>query len=201
MGSRQGKKGGYYLLYMFMIGLFLGILFVNIKHDIWMKEDGILNASMLKQLRDSEFDGGYLFAYIVKHRVFTVLIIGILTSTMIGLPILYGYIGYLGVSAGCLLSIAVFRYGIRGLFFMAASVFPQGFLLIPGYSLLFCWGLECNRSLYGRREGIEGRYLIGRQFFFQKGLQLFAIVSLILTGCVVESYVNPKIIHFILKLL
>ena len=50
MLTRQMNKGGYYLLYLFMIGLFLGILLVNIRYDIWTGEDGLLNAEMMKRL-------------------------------------------------------------------------------------------------------------------------------------------------------
>lgn len=201
MLSRQINKGGYYLLYLFMTGLFLGILLVNIRHDVWMKEDGLLNAAMLKQLQGSELDGNYLFGYIIKHRISTILVIGMLASTVIGLLIVYGYVCYLGISAGCILSIAVIRYGIRGLFFMAASIFPQGVLLIPGYFMLFSWGIDCNRSLYGKIDGLEGRYLVGKQFLLKKGVKLAGILIIILIGCVLESYVNPKIVHFILTIL
>lgn len=200
MLTRQMNKGGYYLLYLFMIGLFLGILLVNIRYDIWTGEDGLLNAEMMKRLQNSELNGNYLFGYIVKHRVSTVLVIGMLASTMIGLPIVCGYVCYLGISAGCILTVAVVRYGIRGLFFMAASIFPQGFLLIPGYFLLLQWGLDCHRELYGRVGGLDGRYLAGSQFIVRKGMKLLGILLIIISGCVVESYVNPKIVHFILKI-
>ena len=200
MITRQMNKGGYYLLYLFMIGLFLGILLVNIRYDVWAGEDGLLNAAMMKRLQSSEPDGNFLFGYILKHRVLVVLVIGMLATTMIGLPIVCGYVCYLGVSAGCILTIAVVRYGIRGLFFMAAAIFPQGILLIPGYFLLFIWGLDCHRELYGRVDGLEGRYLIGKQFILKKGIKLLGILLVIIIGCVVESYVNPKIVHFILKI-
>ncbi len=201
MAFRQMNKSGYYLLYLFMTGLFLGILFVNMKYEIWMQEDGLLNVAMLKKLQGSELDGGYLLGYIMKHRVFTILIIGMLASTMIGLPIVCGYVCYLGISAGCILSIAVIRYGVRGLFFMAASVLPQALLLIPGYFLLFRWGIDCNRKLYGKSDGLEGRYLLGSQFILKKGIGLAGILLIVVLGCILESYVNPKVVHFILKIL
>ncbi|MCM1387248.1 MAG: stage II sporulation protein M [Bacillus sp. (in: Bacteria)] len=201
MSLKQMNKSGYYLLYVFMIGLFLGILLVNIKYDVWMQDDGLLNVAMLRKLQGSELDGGYLFGYIMKHRVFTILIIGMLAFTIIGLPIVCGYVCYLGISAGCILSIAVIRYGIRGLFFVAAGIFPQAVLLIPGYFLLFRWGIDCNRKLYKRNDGLEGRYLVGGQFILKKGIGLAGILIIVILGCILESYVNPKIIHFILKIL
>ena len=145
--AKQTNRTGYYLLYLFMLGLFLGILFVNIRHDVWINDDGLLNADMMKLLKSTDPDGNFLFAYIVKHRVSVILIVSMLASTVIGLPIVCAYVCYLGAGAGCMLSVAVIRYGIRGLFFMAASIFPHGFVLIPAYLLLFIWCLDCNRSL------------------------------------------------------
>lgn len=83
---------------------------------------------------------------------------------------------------------------------MAASIFPQGFLLIPGYIFLFIWSMDCNRRLYGKYNIPEERYFAGKQFVLQKGIKLLGILILIITGCVVESYVNPKIIHFVIKI-
>lgn len=200
MMTGQGNRSGYYLLYLFMTGLFLGILFVNVRYDFWMKEDGLLNFAMLEQLRESNLNGNYLFGYILKHRITTVFIIGMLVSTIIGLPILYGYVCYLGISAGCILSVAVFRYGIRGLFFMAASIFPQAFLLIPGYLLLFSWGLECNKNLYGKNVNVEGYHLNRKQQIEKSIARFLGMLLFLIAGCVLESYVNPKMLHFILKI-
>lgn len=199
MATGQRNGSSYYLLYLFMTGLFLGILFVNIRHDVWIKEDGLLNMSMIRQLQSSELNGGYLFGYIIKHRCFSVLTVGLLASTVIGFPIICGYAAYLGVSAGCMLSVAVVRYGIRGLLLMAASIFPQGIILIPGYILLFIWSIDCNRRLYGKFNMSGEQYFAGSQFVLKKGIKLLGILVIIVSGCAVESYVNPKILQFVIK--
>ena len=200
MLSKQTNKTGYHLLYLFMLGLVLGILFVNIRHDVWIKDDGLLNAEMMKQLKSTEPDGSYLFGYIVRHRVSVILIVSMLASTFIGLPVVCAYVCYLGASAGCMLSVAVIRYGVRGLFFMAASIFPHGLLLIPAYLMLFIWSLDCNRNLYTSIDGVQGRYFLGKQFILSKVLRLLGILLLVIIGCLVESYVNSQIVHFVLKM-
>lgn len=197
---KQTNKMGGYLLYLFMLGLLIGILFVNIRYDVWIKDDGLLNAEMIKQLKSSEPDGNYLFGYIVKHRVSAILTVGMLASTVIGLPIVCAYVCYLGASAGCLLTVAVIRYGIRGLLLMAASIFPQALVLIPVYFLLFNWSMDCNRRLYGSIDVLQGRYYIGKQFILKKAAALLGILLLAVAGCFIESYVNIKIIHIILKI-
>ena len=195
MLGKPGNRNGYYLLYLFMIGLFLGILFVNFHHDVWVRDDGLLSVAMLEQMKSSEPDSAYLFGYILRHRFLTILFLIILSSTIIGFPIVCGYVCYLGASVGCFLSVAVFRYGIRGLFFVAAGFFPQIFLLVPGYLLLFMWGID-------RSGGNEYEYeygIYGRQLLLKKGIKLVGIIVIVLAGCLLESYVNPSILQFFLK--
>lgn len=194
MFRRPGGRNGYYLLYLFMIGLFLGILFVNFRHEIWIRDDGLLSAAMLEQMRNSDPDSTFLFGYILRHRLLPIFFLLILSSTIIGFPIICGYVCYLGASAGCLLSVAVIRYGIKGLFFVAAGIFPQAFLLVPGYLLLFVWGIErSGGNEYEQR-------LYGKQFVMKKGIRLLGILIIILTGCLLESYVNPSVLHIFLKI-
>lgn len=183
-----------------MIGLFLGILIVNAGYDTWIRNGSLLGTEMILRLKNSVPDGGELFGYIMKHRLFTVFMLGILGTTMIGIPAVCGYVCYTGLAAGCLLSVAVIRYGIRGLLLMAAGVFPQGLLLIPAYIALFVWTLNMNRLLYVK--GSYGDHYIrtGRQSYLKKGIEMISIVVVVIIGCLVESYVNPKMLHFILKI-
>lgn len=198
--QQPSQKNFYYVIYLFMIGLFLGILIVNAGYDTWIRNGSLLGTEMILRLKNSVPDGGELFGYIMKHRLFTVFMLGILGTTMIGIPAVCGYVCYTGLAAGCLLSVAVIRYGIRGLLLMAAGVFPQGLLLIPAYIALFVWTLNVNRLLYVK--GPYGDHYIrtGRQSYLKKGIEMISIVVVVIIGCLVESYVNPKMLHFILKI-
>ena len=124
--QQSSLKNCYYVIYLFMIGLFLGILIVNLGYDTWIGESSLLGANMIARLKNSILDGSVLFSYIMKHRLFTVCMLALLATTMIGLPAVCAYICYTGLSAGCLLSVSVIRYGIRGLLLMAAGIMPQG---------------------------------------------------------------------------
>ena len=193
-------KSCYYVIYLFTIGLFLGILIVNLGYDTWIKDGSLLGADMVARLKNSAPDGGGLFGYIMKHRLFTVCMLGILATTIIGLPAVCGYICYAGLSAGCLLSVAVIRYGIRGLLLMAAGILPQGILLIPAYMALFVWSVSVNRMLYSKNPYKEYYIKYSRQVYIKKGLQIIGIAAVVIMGCLLESYVNPKLLHLILKI-
>ena len=193
-------KSCYYVIYLFTIGLFLGILIVNLGYDTWIKDGSLLGADMIARLKNSVPDGNGLFGYIIKHRLFTVCMLGILATTIIGLPAVCGYICYAGLSAGCLLSVAVIRYGIRGLLLMAAGILPQGILLIPAYMALFVWAVSVNRMLYSKNPYKEYYIRYSRQVYIKKGLQIMGIAAVVIIGCLLESYVNPKLLHLILKI-
>jgi len=188
------------MVYLFMIGLFIGILLVNTGHDTWIVDSDLLGTEMIVRLKNSIPEGGGLFGYVLKHRIFTFGMLALLSTTMIGLPVVCIYVCYMGLSAGCLLSVAVIRYGIRGLLFVAAGVLPQAFLLAPAYIGLFIWAVGLNRTLYAPKTYLDGYERYSRQFYLRKGMEIVLVAAVVIMGCLLESYVNPKILHFILKI-
>lgn len=188
-------------MYLFLTGLILGILIVNIGQHHWMTEEGLLNPEMVDKMKRSMPDGGSLFPYIFRSRILCVGILLLLSFTVLGIFAVGGYLIYAGFSAGCLLSVAAIRYGVRGIALVAAGVMPQGIFLIPGFLLLFGWGADSYQLLHGYR-GMVNMYLKGdtRTLWVRKGLQLGVILLLILSGCLLESYVNPKAMQMILKI-
>ena len=198
--QQSSVKNVYYVIYLFMIGLFLGILIVNLGYDGWIKDGGLLGMDMIVRLKNSVPDSRGLLGYVMKHRLFTVCMLGLLATTIIGMPVVCAYICYIGLAAGCLLSVAVIRYGIRGLLLMVAGILPQGIFLIPGYIALLVWAVSVNRMLYSRNPYKEHYMRYSRQIYIQKGLQIAGITVVVIIGCLLESYVNPKLLHFILKI-
>lgn len=193
-------RNGYHMAYLFMIGLFIGILIVNLGHETWIGDGSLLGTEMMSRLKNSRPEGAGLVGYILRHRLFAVCILSLVSTTVIGMPVLCAYICYTGLAAGCLLSVAVVRYGIRGLLFMAAALFPQILLLAPAYVLLFLWAANVNSTLYTPRTQLEGYERFSRQFYMKKGVQMIGIILVSIMGCLLESYVNPKMVHLVLKI-
>ncbi len=193
-------KNGYHMSYLFMIGFFLGILIVNLGHETWISNGDLLGTDMMSRLRNSRPAGESLVGYILKHRLSAVCVLGLVSTTIVGMPVLGAYICYTGLAAGCLLSVAVIRYGIRGLLFMAGVLFPQAVLLVPAYIGLFLWVADVNQTLYGPRTQLEGYERFSRHFYLKKGTQMVGIAAVVIIGCLLESYVNPGILHFVLKI-
>lgn len=188
------------MAYLFLIGFFMGILIVNLGHDAWVRNGGLLGTEMMSRLKNSRPEGESLVGYIVRHRLSAVCVLSLVSTTIVGMPVLGAYICYTGLAAGCLLSVAVVRYGIRGLLFMVGVLFPQALLLVPAYIGLFLWAASVNQILYAPRTQLEGYERFGRRFYIKKGVQMIGITAVVIIGCLLESYVNPNIVHFVLKI-
>lgn len=188
------------MAYLFLIGLFAGILIVNLGHETWIQNGDLLGADMINRLKNSRPQGESLIGYVVRHRLFAVCMLGLVSTTLIGMPILCLYIGYMGLTAGCLLSVAVIRYGLRGLIFMAAALFPQIILLAPAYVALFCWAAELHHTLYVSGTRLEGYERFSSRFYIRKSVQMIGITVVVIIGCLLECYVNPNVLHFVLKI-
>ena len=200
MRRQFGIKNGYHMAYLFMIDLFMGILLVNLGHETWIKNGSLLGTEMMSRLKSSRPAGESMVGYILRHRLSTGCLLCLVSTTLIGMPFLCAYICYMGLSAGCLLSVAVVRYGIRGLLFMAAVLFPQALLLVPAYILLFFWASDVNRTLYAWGSQLEGYERYSSRFYLRKGIQIVGIMAVVIMGCLLESYVNPNVLHFVLKI-
>lgn len=188
------------MAYLFMISLFIGILIVNLGHEAWIQNGSLFGTDMMNRLKNSRPKGAGMVAYILRRRLSAVCMLSLISTTMIGLPVLGAYICYTGLAAGCLLSVAVIRYGIRGLLFMAAALFPQAILLIPAYAALFLWAVGLNRTLYASRGNLSEYERFSSRFYLGKCVQIIGIIAVVIMGCLLESYVNPNILHFVLKI-
>lgn len=193
-------KNGYHLTYLFMIGFFMGILIVNFGHETWISNGSLLGTEMMSRLKNSRPEGGSLVGYVLRHRLSVICVLGLVSTTIVGMPVLCAYICYTGLAAGCLLSVAVVRYGIRGLLFMAGVLFPQALLLIPAYIGLFLWAADVNQTLYAPRTQLEGYERFSHHFYLKKCMQMAGITAVVIIGSLLESYVNPGILNFVLKI-
>lgn len=200
MRRQFGIRSAYQIAYLFMIGLFLGILFVNLGYETWISNGSLLGPEMVNRLKNSRPAGEGLLGYILRHRLSTGCFLCLVSMTFTGMPVLCAYIAYMGIAAGCLLSVAVVRYGIRGLLLMAAVLFPQALLLVPAYVLLFFWAVDVNRTFYAPKTQMEGYERYSRRYYIKKTAQIIGIMAVVIIGCLLESYVNPNVLHFVLKI-
>ena len=160
----------------FLSGFLGGIAAVCFWPEVMVENTGFLSPSFINRLKDIEVNSGGLFWYSLRKRMGAACFL-LLSSTAgmsaagIGVMMLWA-----GGAAGTVLTALSMRYGLKGLLLFVFSLLPQQLLLVPACLMLM-------DSCFKRRETKK----------------LLFVLAVVITGCVLESYVNPMILKVVLK--
>lgn len=179
--------------YLFLGGFLLGVLLMNAGCDVLLTEEGIFAASDINRLKYLEVNGGQFFPYVLKKRMWGMLIPMLLSTTILGSMAVYGCLIWQGMMMGMTITAAVIRFGVKGLLLILAGIFPHQLLLFPAMIMLLIWCYD-NCSSRGFYTGK------GRKQYMRQALSLVWIGFMTLTGCILESYVNPMLVSDVLKI-
>lgn len=195
------REGMPNFLFPFLIGFVLGVLLIN----FWNKEEllqiGILSQTSLEKLRYLEVDKANLFLYTFQNRMVMVGGLLLLSSTLFGVICVYAASLWLGFATGALLSAMLIRFGNQGIIMFLGGILPQYFCYIPACILLFRWCRKLCVKLYYPQKSIGNMYRNGVQEITYFIMQLGIILLILLLGIYLESYVNPMLIKWILRII
>ena len=173
-----------------IIGLILGSLFTNFVYQDYLAYGGQVRSLVLKnqKLYSASIS---LFFYIIFKRGKQYAILCLAGYLLRPWFFLYGFTFSLAFFLGSMLSLQIIQMGMKGLFLVLISLFPQFICYIISIILLI------KRNFYAQKK--EEMIYEERYSFFLRFSILFEITFMIL-GCILESFINPSIVSGILKL-
>lgn len=163
-------------LLFFLTGFFAGIALICLFYEELVIENGFLDGSFLDGLRYLDVNRNKLFAYCLQKRLGIAAFLLLLFAAGAGWAGVSLLLVWFGGSVGVVLTALSMRYGFKGIFFFLSCILPQQLLLIPGYLMLMDW---CCRK--PERKKLLLPFLV------------------VITGCFLESYVNPGILKLVLR--
>ena len=188
------------LLAAFLAGVLLGIFIINAGGSSLLGKIGLLDESSLYQMKYMSVENSSFLVYVLKKRLGFVIGIILLASTYLGVAAVYTYAGWLGCSLGMILSVAIMRYGVKGVVLMLVMAFPQYICYVPAWILLLHEGAELCRTIYFPGK-VSGTYIGNKRQEIQKWILHFSKVTVVvIIGSVLESYVNPMLVIGLLKI-
>nr|WP_308628384.1 stage II sporulation protein M [uncultured Eisenbergiella sp.] len=197
-GLAETKLNGR-ILALFIAGFLAGLALIYVGQESLVGNADFLDSFSVGRMGVLDIDKSMLFFYSMKERFSPAVLLIALTLAGVGSIAVSVYLIWAGFCAGTILSVLSIRYGIRGILIFTGGIFPQILLLAPAYLLLFRWcqGFQ-ERMRTARYPGTAaGKH--GGLSAVRAGTLIF-ILGMLLTGCLVESYVNPiflqKIFHF-----
>ena len=133
------------------------------------------------------------------------LILAVLSTTWLGLAATWTCAAWLGISFGMLVMASVLRYGLKGILLILVGVFPQILVYFPVALLLLQWSYEFCTAMYFPSRASRGAFGSGEpleknQMIRRKVVQFLFLLIVVIIGCILESYVNPKLVSNLLKI-
>ena len=179
MKIRENKR---FFVLCFMAGFFAGILYVNLVSGDYIASTGILDDYFLKQYAQTEIDTAEFLWYIAYLRLVPVMLLFALGCTKMRKGAASAYIVWTGFSAGMILVTAVMKMGVKGIILCLLCMVPQFICYIAAY-LMLLW------------------FLFGYPAVRWNTSKTMCFALFMLTGILLECYVNPVIVKMFLRTL
>ena len=121
------------ILLIFIIGIFLGVFFIhNIQDEQRAEISEYINTFINDLKNGAKLDYFKLLKTSFGNNLITVIILWFMSSTVIGIPIVYGEIGYKGFCLGYTISSVVATLGTgKGILFVLTSMLLHNIIFIP----------------------------------------------------------------------
>lgn len=174
----------------FFGGFLIGIVFVLMMGRYFLEQQGIMGIGSLQELKYLTISKERLLLYVLETRWKIVIAMIFLSVTMIGRLFRIACTLWYGFSFGTMLMAGCMTYRFQGLWLVFLSQFPHMLLYVPAYIQL----CEISRILYQCTQN-SNRSISGKDI----GSGMFRVAVLVMTGCLMESYINPVIIMKMLK--
>jgi len=169
-------------LTLFILSIMFAMIFCVIYKSEFLLQTDVLARDSLSLVKTYGGDKGSLFLYVLNERIWMIPLLFLLSTTYLCGATVYAVIVWYGISLGMVWSVALLRYGMKGIWFLIFSGFPQYIFYIP--ALLIALKLSCKIRIPDKR------FLV----------QFLVLECLVVMGVFFEAFVNTIFIHKIIKL-
>lgn len=194
----RNVKTYFILIIIFLLGLIIGLIVVNNSSEKQETEiTNYINYFVTELKNGSKLDYFKLLKSSFANNLFLVIILWFMSSTVIGIPIVYGMIGYKGFCMGYTISSVVLTLGTgKGIAFVLSSMLIHNIILIPCMLAVAVSGINLYKSIIKDRRKENIKIEIIRHTVFC--LILLAIMAV---GSLVETYVSSNLLISIVNYL
>lgn len=176
---------------LFLLGMVIGILFVNISYSYRSSEADVFGMFFLEQLQKSRTPSSDYFLYLLQYRGrfwITAFLLGMTNYAKICILLCVMISGAL---AGSLSTSILLQQGVKAMVFVLLANLPQAIFYVIGALLLFMIIYQRDGNLF--KKGIEPVKTYGQVVILTMA---FALV-----GIFMEAYLNPYFLQMLTKCL
>ncbi len=184
------------VLTIFLIGIIVGIIFINNSTQVQQIEITNYLQTFIKDLNENkDINKMSLLKESIIENIVLAVSLWFIGSTVIGIPIVYGIIAFRGFSLGYTIASAVATLGPgKGTMFILASILLQNIILIPSILALAVSGIKLYQSIIKDRRRENIKLQIVRHTIFS-----FIILIIMMLASFIEVYASTNILIQIAK--
>ena len=183
---------------LFIIGIFLGVLFVNnIKNDEFDSVQNYITTFIQKFKENPNIDSGELLKTSIIKNLILALSLWFFGTTVIGIPIVFGILIYRGFCLGYTISTFISTIGIaKGSAFVFSNMLLQTVIFIPAILAISVSGFKLYKSIVKDKRKENVKIEIIRHTIFSALMTILLCLS-----SVVEVFVSNNLLKIIVKYL
>lgn len=184
------------MLLLFVIGIFLGVLFINnIQEEQFNNISQYINNFIEKLKNVQNLDKLALLKSSILENIILATIIWFFGTTVIGIPIVFGLVIYRGFCLGYTISSCICVLGTsKGIAFILSNLLLQNIIFIPALLAIAVSGFKLYKSIMKdkRRENMKLE-IIRHTIFSALMAVLLSLASLI------QVFISDNILKLVIK--
>lgn len=192
----NNKKEYIIVSVLFVIGIFLGVFFINnVGQEPRTQITEYLN-QFVEQLRNTKsLDTVQLLKSSIGQNIILAISLWFFGTTIIGIPVVFGIVAYRGFCLGYTISACISIMGMqKGILFILILLLLQNLLIIPAILALAVSGIKLYQSITKDKRKENVKLEMVRHTVFS-----FIMLIVLIISSVIEIFISTNILKLCIK--
>ncbi len=192
----NNKKEYMIVALLFIIGIFLGVLFVNNVQEAQKLEITTYLSTFIDKMKNTEsLNHIELLKNSIGQNIMIAVILWFFGTTVIGLPVVFGVVLYRGFCLGYTIAVCITIMGLpQGILFVLILLLLQNILFIPAILALAVSGFKLYKSIIKDRKKENVKIEVVRHTVFS-----FIMLLVLMISSVIEIFLSTNILKGLVK--